>query len=196
MLYLHWIQKKWFQKIKAPTPIESVFFLGISLLGFHILARSEIININLKNIIYNWRLVPQLIRGSIDDILLVSVLVLIFVIALWLIKKQKIRNLIFAIFIVFAILATLVAFVNITTVIYFGKPFTYQWLYYSDFLGSNEAKSAFQENLDFGIILNLVAIIISMLLFAGILQKVYSFLTYRKRLKYFTHSFSIGLLYF
>ena len=186
-ILLQWIQKQKFRKLYPPTLIQMVFFTGISLVAFHVLARSEIININLKHIIYNWRLVPQLIRGSADDILFVSGWVLIFVIILWWIKKPKVKKLVFSFFIVFAVIATLVAFVNITTVIYFGKPFTYQWLYYSDFLGSNEARTAFQENLDWGIILNLVALIFSMLIFAGILQKVYSFFVARKTIKIFTY---------
>jgi len=187
-LMLHWIRKKWVKRTNTPAATENVIFVGISLWGFHMLARSEIININLKHIIYNWRLVPQLIRGSTDDLLFVSAVVLFFIIALWWAKKPKVKNLILGIFILLAMIATLAAFVNITTVIYFGKPFTYQWLYYSDFLGSNEAKTAFQENLDWGIILNLAALIFSMLIFAGILQKLYSFFVARKTIKIFTHS--------
>lgn len=187
-ILLHWIQNKWGKKIKSPTPIQMVFFTGISLVAFHMLARSEIIHINLKGIFFNYRLFPQLIKGSLDDIFFVSVFVIIFMLVLWSLKNPNVRKLIFGVFTGLAILTTLAAFVNITTVFYFGKPFTYQWLYYSDFLGSNEAKSAFQENLDFGIILNVVAIIISMLLLAGILQKVYNFLGANKTVKYFTHS--------
>ncbi|MGC9354430.1 MAG: LTA synthase family protein, partial [Mariniphaga sp.] len=186
-LMLHWIGKKWIKRTNTPSATENVIFVGISLWGFHMLARSEIININLKHIIYNWRLIPQLIRGSTDDLLFVSAFVLFFVLVLWPAKKPKVKNLILGIFILLAMIATLAAFVNITTVIYFGKPFTYQWLYYSDFLGSNEARTAFQENLDWGIILNLVALIFSMLIFAGILQKLYSFFAARKTIKIFTY---------
>ncbi|SHF43954.1 Arylsulfatase A [Mariniphaga anaerophila] len=187
-LPLKWGQKRWLRKISAPSPTESVLFIGASMFAFHALARSEIININLAGIIYNWRLIPQILKGSIDDFVVVAVIVFTFALLLRWPKILKIKKLVFVTFTALAALSTLIAFINIKTVVYFGKPFTYQWLYYSDFLGSNEAKSAFQENLDIGTVLNLASIVIAMFLFAGILRTGYQIFTLRKQIKIATVS--------
>ena len=179
---LYWIQK-WIPLRKKTDLIEKVIFLGLSLIAFHALARSVIINYNIINILHNPGGIAKIIRASFDDIIFVSILVAIFTLILFLLKNSNIRKIVFGIFIFLALLSTLIAFTNITTVIYLGKPFTYQWLYYSDFLGSNEAKTALQENLSIGIIVNLIFLCLSMLLFADILGKLYVMMKIQKPIK-------------
>jgi arylsulfatase A-like enzyme len=188
---LKWFEKKWPIE-NSTSKIEKVVFIGLSLAVFHAIARSEIININPFHFFNDFRIIAKIIKGSVSDFLFVSILTVIFVIALRLLKNKKVENVIYVIFIFFALLSTLIAFINISIVVYLGKPFTYQWLYYSDFLGSNEAKSAFQENLSFLITINVILLSISMLILAEVLRILYRLVTKQKQLKYFTHAL-IGL---
>ncbi len=177
-------QRTWFQKIPKPTYIEKVLFLGFSLAVFHSIARSEIVHVNIASVLSNLRLAPKIIKGSFDDFLFIGILTLIFVFILSIVKNNKIKKGFYGVFTGLAALATLIAFINITTVIYFGKPFTYQWLYYSDFLGSNEAKTAFQSNMNSGISFNLAAIVLSMFFVSGILRILYRMLTSSEKMSY------------
>ncbi|NNL15028.1 MAG: sulfatase [Flavobacteriaceae bacterium] len=186
LLYL--IEKKWLIHIKAPSHFETIVFLGISLILLQALARSEIVGINPLSYTNNPKLIVKIIRASFSDFSFVASITIVFgLVGLW-IKNVKIKNALNLLFILFAIFIIIVAFVNITTVILLGKPFTYQWLYYSDFLGSDEAKTALQENISLSIIVNLVAYCISLFLLAKILHGTYKLLTAKKNLKYITLS--------
>ncbi|MDP3913260.1 MAG: sulfatase-like hydrolase/transferase [Bacteroidota bacterium] len=189
---LYWGQKKWGSENKASSIIEKVVFLGLSLAFFHALARAKIINVGFMNIIYDLRGIPKIIKGSFSDLLFIAGLVIVFILALLWIKNVKIKKIIYGIFIFIALFSTLVAFTNITTVVFLGKPFNYQWLYYSGFLGSNEAKTALSANLSVSIVINLIAFSLSMLILAGILRRVYQLLILNRPLKYITFVF-LGL---
>ncbi|HAQ19892.1 MAG TPA: hypothetical protein DCR40_11765 [Prolixibacteraceae bacterium] len=195
-LALNWFDKKWITKNNPSSIAEKILFLGVSLFGFHALARSEIINVGLMKIFHDYSNVAKIIRGSVSDFLFVTGLVIVFLLILLLIKNTQIRKWLLGVFTFFAILLTLIAFTNITTVIFLGKPFNYQWLYYSGFLGSNEAKTALLENLSVSIVLNLMAICFSMLLLSNILHRIYRLLILNKRLIIITYLISgLGLAF-
>lgn len=178
------VQRTWIAKGETTSIIEKILFLGFSVSVFHALARSEIIGINPKSILTDLSSLEKLIRGSFSDLLFIVAFVLLFVVAVSVLNSIKMQKLIYRIFTFFALLFTLIAFINITTVIFLGKPFTYQWLYYSDFLGSDEAKTALQENLSLGIVGNLIAFCFSTFIFSKILGSIYKLLETQLRLKY------------
>lgn len=190
LLYL--VQKKLGSKIRASSIIEKVIFLGFSLAFFHAFARAEIIQVGLRSIIYNPGIIVKIFKGSLSDFYFISGLVFVFILALHWIKNVKIRKWIYRIFLFFALFSTLIAYTNITTVVLLGKPFNYQWLYYSGFLGSNEAKTALMENLSVSIVVNLIAFVLSMLILSGILLRIYRLLIQSKQFKYITFVF-LGL---
>ena len=194
---IKWIQKKWPSINNSSSKIEKVIFIGLSLAVFHSLARSEIIGIDLFRIVYDFRSIAKIIRGSISDFLFVAGFTAVFIILIWLVKNNKVSKIVYAIFILLAILSTLYAFINISIVVYLGKPFTYQWLYYSDFLGSNEAKTAFQANSSNVIILNLILFSVSMYILGYILNFIYQLLTIQRHFRKITYALTIigfGLL--
>ena len=190
---LYWVQKKWFGHIKTPSLFEKVVFFGISLILLQALARTEIIGLKLMDITHNPKLIVKIIRGSFSDFTFVTSLTIILSVAILWIKNIKIKNVVYFIFILFALLTTIAAFSNITTVILLGKPFTYQWLYYSGFLGSDEAKTALQENISISIIGNLIAYCVSLFLLAKVLRSSFKLLTVKKNIKYITFSL-LGLV--
>jgi phosphoglycerol transferase MdoB-like AlkP superfamily enzyme len=179
---LFWIQKKWFSTRAKVSIVAKIIFVGISLMLFHAMARAEIIHVGLRSIFQNLWSLPQIIRGSISDILFVSVLTLIFIVSGLIIKNTFGKKVLYGFFIFLAIISTLIAFVNIKVVVYLGKPFNYQWLYYSDFLGSEDAMSVFKENLSLVSSFNLIAMCISMLLVTRILDIFYSIIKSQKKL--------------
>ena len=195
-LPLKWFGKKWITNINPSSITEKILFMGVSLFGFHALARSEIINVSLMKIVHNYGGITKIIKASVSDFLFVTGLVFVFLLILLLLKNIQIRKWVFGVFTFFALLSTLIAYTNITTVIFLGKPFNYQWLYYSGFLGSNEAKTALLENLSVSIVLNLLAICISMLFLSNILHCIYRLLIFNKRLMAITCLiFGLGLTF-
>jgi len=190
-----WVQKTWIAKKEVSSTIEKIIFLGLSLSIFYALARAEIIGINPKAVIHDLSLLAKIIRGSYSDILFIVGFVLLFVFLIFSLKNVRMQKWIYGVFIFFVLLFTLIAYINITTVIFLGKPFTYQWLYYSDFLGSNEAKTALQENLSFSIVGNLIAFCLSTFILANVLRSINKLLEVQLRLKYIAYSiFGLGLL--
>jgi len=195
-LLLKWFGKKWITNNNPSSITEKILFLGISLFGFHALARSEIINVQLINVVYDYSGLTKIIKGSVSDFLFVACLVIVFLLSLLWITNIQIRQWLLRFFTFFALVSTLVAYTNITTVIFLGKPFNYQWLYYSGFLGSNEAKTALLENLSVSIVLNLIAICFSMLLLSDILHRIYRLLILNKKLIIITYLISgLGLAF-
>jgi phosphoglycerol transferase MdoB-like AlkP superfamily enzyme len=197
-MLLYWVQKRRFNVIESTSVIENVLFLGLSLALIQAFARAEIIGVNPKSIIYDFGVIVKIIRGSFSDFLYVTGYVLLFIIAILLTKNIKTRKLIYWIFLCFALFSTLIAFTNITTVIYLGKPFTYQWLYYSGFLGSLDAKLALRENLSVSIVVNLIAYSLTLLIVASVLHRAYQFVSLQKYFKYITLSllcFALAVLF-
>lgn len=194
LAFLILIQKTLISDIKKFSIIQKVIITGVSLAVFQILARAEIINVNILAALFHPGWMAKILRGSLYDFIYVAGLVAVFVLILLGLKHTRIRKLIYGIFLFLVFFSTLAAFINISTVIYLGKPFTYQWLYYSDFLGSDEAKTALQENLSPVIVLSLISICISVFLFTGILQIIFRILTLRENVKYISFSlFALAL---
>ena len=188
---VHWLSGTTGKNSENPKLIIRIFFTGVSLAIFHALARSEIIGINQLKIILHPSLSARMIKAGVDDFFFVFCLVALFMIILWLVKKEKIRKVVYGVFIALALISTLIAFTNITTVLYLGKPLNYQWLYYSDFLGSDEAKTAMSANLSWKTGFNLFSLCVSMLLLSRILVRIDSMLELRRKVKYIAYSILI-----
>ena len=163
-----------------------ILFVGVALIAFHAFARAEIIGVNPLYIGYDFTILLKIIRSSFSDFLFIGGLVAVFLSGVLLVKNVRFKRFLYTFFLFFALFSTIIAFTNITTVIYLGKPFTYQWLYYSDFLGSNDAKSALQENFSRLIVFNLLALSIGMLVLSKILISIYQLLSSRKSIKFIT----------
>lgn len=181
--WLYIFQKKKYSPRPASPEIERIFFWGLSLMFFHALARAEIIGINPFLFFHDYHVPAKIFRGSLPDFIFIASLVVPFSAVLWLIKNDRIRKVIFGIFAFLALFSTLIAFTNISVVAFLGEPFNYQWLYYSDFLASNEATTAMAANLTPAIFVNLAAICLSVPVLAGILRQVYKLIAGQKRLR-------------
>lgn len=185
LLYI--ARKKWASGIEPSSVFEKILFLGFSMIIFGAIARAEIIGVSPLNFIHNLNIFFEIVKGSADDFMFIFGLVFVFILATLGLKNVKVRKWIYGIFLFLALFSTLVAYTNITTVVFLGKPFSYQWLYYSDFLGSTEAKTAMQENLSVNTVLNLASMTISMLILSVILRHAWELLSRYKPAAHFTY---------
>lgn len=194
-LFLKWIERRSTLKKLFPSEIEKVLYMGISMGFFHALARAEIINVYPISILYHPTVIARIIKASFYDFLFIGGLIFVFVLIFKLFRNAKIRKLFYGFFIFLALFSTLVAYTNITTVIFLGKPFTYQWLYYSDFLGSTEARTALQENLSLWTMINLMAFCLSLLILAKVIRSLYGLLKVPKKVEFSFYSLlGVGLI--
>ncbi|WP_282121674.1 LTA synthase family protein [Algibacter mikhailovii] len=191
LLMLKWLNRFWFKNFEKTPMIKKVILLGIALYLFHILARIEIIKLHPRTLFYDWKNVIYLFKASIGDLFYTALIVSIVIIALFFIKKSMFRNVVFLIFKVIVFMSALFAFTNITTIKLLGHPFNYEWFYYSDFFGSNEALIAIKENVPVFVLFNLIIIPISVFILAKILEYLIAFISTNKYIIY-----SISVLVF
>ncbi len=90
---------------------------------------------------------PYLLFGAgYHDLVFLWVFGITGAMVLWLIKSRKLRNATAVLLVFFTLLLTGVAICNIEIVKQIGRPLNYQWLYYSGFLQSADAKNAIDKN--------------------------------------------------
>lgn len=185
MLILFFVEKMWFKKLKSASKAVKIVALGLAVYVFHVVARSEIVSLSPKYILTSFDGVFKIFKAGLNDLFYVSILVAIFMVLHVATKqKKKLNQLVYLIFVGFAIVSVLVSFTNIETVAYLGQPFNYEWLYYSDFLGSDEAKNALGENLSVVRIFNLLALMVAAWFLSKIFQRLYKISEYLKYSKY------------
>jgi len=124
---------------------------------------------------------PHMFSEAYYDFLFVFVLVLAFVLPLILLRRfPKVQLVIFGVFSVLAFISLLSGILNIRIVETLGKPFNYQWLYYSDFLKSPDSQAAMQANISGAYILQIILFCCSALIIAYLLAAVSAQLLLKK----------------
>jgi lipoteichoic acid synthase len=116
----------------------------------------------------------RLILAAYYDFLYVTLVTVAFLGLLLMPRRsERARRGIYRLFLLVALASVLVALANIKVVPMLGRPFNYQWLYYSDFLNSQDAWNAISEDLNWKIFAvgagGLVSLIVlSRLVYAGL----------------------------
>ena len=92
---------------------------------------------------YSWsplsvlKLIPRMALASYYDLLYVASISLFFLLCTVCARKNsRLQRLIWHTYSVLAVISLMVALANVKLVKVLGGPLTYQWLYYSDFMGS------------------------------------------------------------
>jgi arylsulfatase A-like enzyme len=140
----------------------------LSLLVFHLLARIVIIEMSIRSLLRKLDLWPPLLDAGKEDMVFVLGLGVIMLLLYAFIKHDGVRKWLFRGFLFLGIILTFVALINIQIVNYLGRPLNYQWLYYSDFLGSGDAISSISTQLTRATTLNMLALVSGMLLLSAI----------------------------
>jgi lipoteichoic acid synthase len=113
-----------------------------------------------------------LLIPSFYDIIFVLLITFIFLIpALSLSKYPRIQKSLIYSYPVLCLLFLIIGLMNIRIVEMLGKPFTYQWLYYSDFLNSADSKSAISANINNTYLTNILIICLSAIILWYLLLK-------------------------
>ena len=141
--------------ISAPLAIR-VVCLSIVLFAFLLVVRMQLVGLSWLATQSKATLVPKMLALGYYDFIYVAGLTTIFLALLALTpNRRRLRQLLFWSFCGLALLSLLIAAVNAQIVAAIGRPFTYQWFYYSDFLRSREAQSALFFNLPFSRLIRL-----------------------------------------
>jgi len=181
------------------TPDHRILFTGLSMLVFYGMARAAIIGLPLSAPYSDLLAIPKILKAGSSDFLFIAVFTLVFFLINRLMPNPYYKKVGFWIFMGLATIFTIIAFTNIVVVTYLGRPLNYQWLYYSDFLGSEDAISAFTEQFTGLIAIALLAAVIAMFLLSGVLARLYSLLPdnsrSRKGLLFLTGSLMLVILF-
>ncbi len=95
--------------------------------------------------------------GAWDDMKFASILVVFFGTLFLLLKKG--RKLVLTLFAITCLLSITAALLNVKVTEMIGRPFNYQWLYYSDFFNSTDASKAIGANVSWLFIMALLLLI-------------------------------------
>lgn len=149
--------------------------LGLSLCFLHYLIRIEVIGFGMSWVVKHPTALPITLHASIPDFLYMGSMTIVFFLFISLARKSTWQKYLYFLFAFIGFFSLLAALLNIKTIAYLGKPFTYQWLYYSDFLASTEAWQAFVNEGSMSLVLNIIALGIAGLVLSKTLSLVYAF---------------------
>ncbi|NJB85687.1 arylsulfatase A-like enzyme [Lewinella marina] len=142
---LRWLSRHRLKERQIPA-LDRIFALGLGLAAVHLIARADIMELTPRIIWQSprWSLV-YVLSGAAQDLLLVGGVVSLGWGALAAARNRIPEGWITAGFTVITLLLALSSLVNVDTVAYLGNPFTYQWLYYSDFMTTKDSWGAIGE---------------------------------------------------
>ncbi|MEJ7587801.1 MAG: sulfatase-like hydrolase/transferase, partial [Ferruginibacter sp.] len=137
-------------KIKSsfkPVNKASLFFaISAALLIILVIVRAVITGETVRFLIAPFHHLPVIFRTSLQDLLYTCLLTIVAGLLFLLLPKR--RRLILYVFGGVCALSIVAAMINIKIIEMLGRPFTYQWLYYSDFLSSTDASRAIRANVE------------------------------------------------
>lgn len=151
------------------NPFVQITSTALSLCFFLVFIRSHVLG-------FDWRalsspvFIPKMILAGYFDLIYVGTLTAAFLVLCILAatnKSIKTSRFLYHAYIIIALFSLLVSLMNMKFIPILGKPFTYQFLYYADFLGSFDTKHVIQSNISLIFILNIALIYVAMILFSS-----------------------------
>jgi len=128
---------------KQPRTMLAVVSTAMCLGVLLTIIRAHIIGFSLQSLQAPLTQVPLMLIGAYHDLLLVAALTGVFMVLLYTVRRYAaVQRVLGMCYFPVSLLTLALALVNIKTVEFLGRPFNYQWLYYSDFLRSMEVRQA------------------------------------------------------
>ena len=155
-----------------------IIYTFISLLAVLLLIRGNIVDLE-------WRSAPSLITyfpkallAAFYDFWFVLGLTIFFGMLLWIFRSKPTwkRNVYYG-YVLAALLVVIAAVLNERTIRIIGSPFNYQWLYYSDFMGSADSKNAMLANISWNLAGGIIVLCFALLFLSGLLTSFHRYLT-------------------
>ncbi|MCA9964238.1 MAG: sulfatase-like hydrolase/transferase [Anaerolineales bacterium] len=141
------------------TAVWLTIGIGIGLFALLFLFRLRVAGFGWVNPAITLPYIPQMVATGYYDFFYVAGLTAVFAILQHYAQTAPTRRRwLGAIYIGLVWISLFIGFANIPIVRNIGRPFNYQWLYYSDFLLSNESRSAFFANITGTVLLNVVTL--------------------------------------
>ncbi len=155
----------------ARHPLVHIISTSCSLCLLLLLIRAAILGLGWISFQTLWLQIPYLLVAGYSDFAYAGGITILFVSLVALCRNHpQGQRLLAHLYTSIALVSLLMALVNIQMVQMLGRPFTYQWLYYADFLRSFDAQTALRAQVSWTFLLNLVAVSAGMLLGATILR--------------------------
>lgn len=117
------------------------------------------------------RSIAGMFAAAWDDMKYVAILFAFFGVLFWVLKK--IRRTILVTYSIVVFLSVIAALANIRIMLLLGRPFNYQWLYYSGFLKSTDASLAFAANVNGKFIAGALLMLLVIAALVWLLYQVY-----------------------
>ncbi len=139
--------RKYYYKKAAPAFSPTGYFVSLStamVLGLYFI-RIIVTDLMFPMVINPAKSIPETFSASWDDMKLAAILILVFGLLFFTVRKMQ--RFILVLYTVLVFLVIIASVVNIKVVEMLGHPFNYQWLYYSDFLKSTDAAKSMAANL-------------------------------------------------
>lgn len=151
-------------------PAIIILGTGLSLILFLLLIRANILGYNWISLRYSLGYIPSIVAAGYYDLIYVAVITILFLGFLQLFRKSpNIQRILIYLYNAIALGSLLMALFNIQAIQMLGRPFNYQWFYYSDFLKSAESQNAVLANITSNSLLNATALSIALLITAHLL---------------------------
>ena len=159
------------------SPAVKIIYTAVSLFIILIVIRGNILAFPWKSPAAIISYFPKALLSAFYDFRFVLLLTLVFGLIVNLLKSRpRYQQYLYYGFVVLAILCALAAVLNERTIRIIGSPFSYQWLYYSDFLGSADSKNAMLANVSWKLSGVIIVVCVLMLLIAKLLIRFHNYL--------------------
>lgn len=123
--------------------------LGFALALCLIPIRAAILGFDLGSLARPFEELPRITLGAGYDSLFVAIVTTPFLLVLWLLTSwPRTQRIILGCYVLLAIALLLIGMANVEIVRMLGRPFNYQWFYYSDFLRNRDALNSIRTALD------------------------------------------------
>ena len=115
--------------------LVTIFSTAITLCTFLLAIRSNIVGFDWKSLLSPFDKVPKMIIASFYDFKFVAIMTLPFLVLPRLFRNNvRIQRTICIVYTLISLFVLTMSLANIKIVEILGRPFNYQWFYYSDFL--------------------------------------------------------------
>ncbi len=167
------IARKYYYKKPAAAFSQAGYFTALSAA---LMTGLFFIRAHVAGLLYNFLLEPlttlsQMFAAAWDDVKYVSILIAFFGLLFLIIKKM--RRFVLITYSVIALFSIIAALANIRVLVLLGRPFNYQWLYYSDFLQSTDASLAMAANVTGSFIIGCVMMLLAFIALIWLLYQLY-----------------------
>jgi lipoteichoic acid synthase len=163
---------------RTASPAVKIVYTAISLFLILVFIRGSIIHLKWNSARALITYVPKAFISAFYDFQFVLILTLVFQIFLYVFKNtSRYKHIIYYTYFLAALITVIAAILNERTIRIIGSPFSYQWLYYSDFMGSTDSKNAMLANVSWKLSAVLLIVCGLTLLLSKLLLLFHNYLT-------------------